>query len=130
MRKLAAPAIEPAIEPDERAPSVSSSRMAIGVLTLMPAVPAGTRMRSTRPSALASISMVALAVAISASTSPTATLCPSATCQRSMRPSAMEGTSRGIRTSRRRAEVVMHKPRSEAHRVSAARLPWRTRPQC
>mmetsp|Transcript_9959 Transcript_9959/g.34326 ORF Transcript_9959/g.34326 Transcript_9959/m.34326 type:complete len:279 (-) Transcript_9959:150-986(-) len=57
--------------------SCSSARMAIGVPTMTSLVPPGTRILARKPSSCESISMDALSVSISATTSPAATSSPS-----------------------------------------------------
>jgi len=81
------------------ASSSSASRSAIGVLTAIPSAPSATRIRPSVPSSMASISMVALSVSISAITSPAATRSPSALSHLARLPSVMVGESAGIRIS-------------------------------
>ena len=81
------------------AASTSPAISAIGVLTLTPSVPAGTRIFCSRPSSTASTSMVALSVSISAMTSPDRTVSPGFTCHLARVPSSMVGDRAGISTS-------------------------------
>src|SRR5256885_713939 len=81
------------------ASSPSSSRRAIGWLTLMPCAPSGTIILPMRPSSTASYSIVALSVSISAITSPECTSSPSFLSQRVRLPSVIVGDSAGIRIS-------------------------------
>ena len=81
------------------ASSPSSSSSAIGVLTATPSVPSPIRILPSRPSSTASISIVALSVSISASTSPGLTASPSRLSQRARLPSVIVGDSAGIRIS-------------------------------
>src|SRR5690349_12061857 len=81
------------------APSPSWRRIAIGVFTFTPSVPAGTRILPIVPSSTASTSMVALSVSISAMTSPEVTLSPSFFSHLARLPSSMVGDSAGIRMS-------------------------------
>src|SRR5229473_2259542 len=79
--------------------SPSSSKSAIGWLTLMPCAPSGTMILPSRPSSAASYSIVALSVSISAMTSPECTASPSFFSQRARLPSVIVGDSAGIRIS-------------------------------
>ena len=76
-------------------PSVSSTAM--GALTFTPSAPSGTRIFPIRPSSMASNSIVALSVSISAKMSPAFTASPSLTCHLASLPSSMVGDSAGIR---------------------------------
>jgi hypothetical protein len=76
--------------------SPSSSRMAMGALTATPSVPPGTRILPRVPSSIASTSMVALSVSISAITSPAAMASPSFLSQRARVPSDMVGDRAGM----------------------------------
>ena len=69
------------------------------MLTATPSVPSAIRILPSRPSSTASISMVALSVSISASTSPALTGSPSRFSQRARLPSVIVGESAGIRIS-------------------------------
>ena len=84
----AAPAVSP-----------SPSSVAIGVLTFTPSVPSATSRAPTLPSSVASTSMVALSVSISAMTSPALMVWPSLTSHLASLPSSMVGDSAGIRMS-------------------------------
>jgi hypothetical protein len=79
--------------------SPSVSRSAIGLFTGTCSVPSATNILPTRPSSMASTSMVALSVSISAITSPVRTSSPSRTCHLASVPSSMVGDSAGIRIS-------------------------------
>src|SRR6516165_4445045 len=63
----------------------------------MSAVPSGTRIFAITPSSIASYSMVALSVSISAKTSPALTLSPSFLSHLARLPFSMVGDSAGIR---------------------------------
>src|SRR6516162_7924822 len=78
---------------------------AIGVLTATCSVPSGITILASTPSSIASTSIVALSVSISASTSPALTGSPSLFSQRAILPSVMVGDRAGIRTS-----VAMARP--------------------
>src|SRR5680860_117060 len=65
----------------------------------MCSVPSGTRILPSVPSSIASTSMVALSVSISAITSPARTASPSWTCHLASVPSSMVGDSAGMRIS-------------------------------
>src|SRR5208283_133237 len=80
----------------------SSPSPAIKPMTLLTgtsAVPAGTTIFASTPSSMASTSMVALSVSISASTSPGLILSPSFFSQRERLPFSMVGESAGMRIS-------------------------------
>jgi hypothetical protein len=79
------------------ASSPSPNKSAIGVFTLTPSVPAGTRILPITPSSTASTSIVALSVSISAITSPGRTGSPSFLSQRARLPSVMVGDKAGMR---------------------------------
>src|SRR6185437_2065326 len=79
--------------------SPSPAITAIGAFTATFSVPSGTRILASVPSSTASISMVALSVSISASTSPAATLSPGCLCHFASLPSVIVGESAGISTS-------------------------------
>src|SRR5579864_438214 len=79
--------------------SPSSSKTAIGALTLTPSLPSGTRIFPIRPSSTASNSIVALSVSISARMSPDLTVSPSLTSHLASLPSSMVGDNAGIRIS-------------------------------
>jgi len=66
-------------------------------LTGTSAVPSGTTILANVPSSIASYSMVALSVSISAITSPALTLSPSCLSQRARLPFSMVGESAGMR---------------------------------
>src|SRR5215472_9452003 len=72
---------------------------AIGVLTATCSVPSGITILASTPSSIASTSIVALSVSISASTSPALTGSPSLFSQRAILPSVIVGDSAGIKTS-------------------------------
>src|SRR5215472_3545029 len=72
---------------------------AIGVLTATCSVPSGITILASTPSSIASTSIVALSVSISASTSPALPGSPSLFSQRAILPSVIVGDSAGIRTS-------------------------------
>jgi hypothetical protein len=76
-----------------------STRMAMGVFTFTPSVPAGTRILPIMPSSTASNSIVALSVSISAITSPEETVSPSFTSHFAIVPSSMVGESAGMSSS-------------------------------
>ena len=76
--------------------SPSSSNMAITAFTFTCWVPAGTRIWQILPSSMASTSIVALSVSISAITSPERTSSPSATSHFASVPSSMVGDKAGI----------------------------------
>src|ERR1700730_8469637 len=63
----------------------------------MSVAPSGTRIFAITPSSIASYSMVALSVSISASTSPALTLSPSFLSHLARLPFSMVGDSAGIR---------------------------------
>ena len=71
---------------------------AIGVLTGTSLVPSGTRILPSVPSSIASTSMVALSVSISAITSPGLTGSPSFLSHLARLPFSMVGDSAGMRT--------------------------------
>src|SRR5882724_7044629 len=71
---------------------------AIGVFTATWSVPSGITILARTPSSIASTSIVALSVSISASTSPALTASPSLLIQRAIFPSVIVGDSAGIRT--------------------------------
>src|SRR6266446_5106990 len=71
---------------------------AIGVFTATWSVPSGITILARTPSSMASTSIVALSVSISASTSPALTASPSLLIQRAIFPSVIVGDSAGIRT--------------------------------
>src|SRR5712671_6607190 len=77
--------------------SPSAASTAIGALTATSAVPSGTRIFAITPSSIASYSMVALSVSISARMSPALTLSPSFLSHLAMLPFSMVGDSAGIR---------------------------------
>src|SRR5262245_38228909 len=79
--------------------SPSPAITAIGVLTLTPSVPSGTRICDSLPSSTASTSMVALSVSISAMTSPEWTSSPTFLSHLASLPSSIVGDSAGIRIS-------------------------------
>eukprot|EP00963_Diacronema_lutheri_P014000 scaffold2857_cov344-Pavlova_lutheri.AAC.8 len=72
------------------------TRIATGVPTGTLAVPAGARILARNPSSMVSISMVALSVSMSASTSPVLTASPSCFFQADTVPSTMVGLSAGM----------------------------------
>lgn len=72
------------------------TRIATGVPTATFAVPAGARILARKPSSIVSISMVALSVSMSASTSPVFTASPSCFFQADTVPSTMVGLSAGM----------------------------------
>src|SRR6516162_8997193 len=72
---------------------------AIGVLTATCSVPSGITILVSTPSSIASTSIVALSVSISASTSPARTASPSLLSQRAILPSVIVGDNAGIKTS-------------------------------
>ena len=76
--------------------SPSSSNMAITAFTFTCWVPAGTKIWPILPSSMASTSIVALSVSISAITSPERTSSPSATSHFASVPSSMVGDKAGI----------------------------------
>jgi hypothetical protein len=65
-------------------------------LTFTPSVPAGTTIFATVPSSMASTSIVALSVSISARTSPDFTASPSLTSHFERLPSSIVGERAGI----------------------------------
>src|SRR6516164_7712366 len=71
---------------------------AIGVLTATCSVPSGITIFASTPSSMASTSIVALSVSISARTSPARTASPSLLSQRVILPSVIVGDNAGIRT--------------------------------
>src|SRR5258708_38880612 len=77
--------------------SPSAARTAMGALTATSAVPSGTRIFAITPSSIASYSMVALSVSISARMSPALTWSPSFLSHLAMLPFSMVGDSAGIR---------------------------------
>jgi hypothetical protein len=78
--------------------SPSAAMIAIGVLTATSCAPPGTRIFARMPSSIASTSIVALSVSISASTSPDLTVSPSAFNHLARLPFSIVGDSAGIRT--------------------------------
>ncbi len=82
--------------PISDASSPSSNRMAIGVFTSTLSVPAAIRILPIIPSSMASTSIVALSVSISAKTSPEDTLSPSLTCHVASLPSVIVGDKAGM----------------------------------
>src|SRR6056297_2845732 len=79
--------------------SPSSSKTAIGVLTLTPSVPSSIRILPMVPSSTASNSIVALSVSISARRSPALTVSPSLTSHFASVPSSMVGERAGMSIS-------------------------------
>src|SRR3954471_14362052 len=79
--------------------SPSPARTAIGVLMATLSVPSATRILASTPSSIASTSMVALSVSISASTSPGFTGSPSLFSHFASLPCSMVGERAGIRMS-------------------------------
>jgi len=77
--------------------SGSGASTAMGALTATSAVPSGTRIFAITPSSIASYSMVALSVSISARMSPALTWSPSFLSHLAMLPFSMVGDSAGIR---------------------------------
>src|SRR5258708_6640423 len=77
--------------------SPSAARTAMGALTATSAVPSGTRIFAITPSSIASYSMVALSVSISARMSPGLNWSPSVLSPLAMLPFSMVGDSAGIR---------------------------------
>ncbi len=73
--------------------------MAIGVFTATSAVPSGTRILPSVPSSVASTSMVALSVSISAMMSPDLTVSPSFFSHLARLPFSIVGDSAGMRMS-------------------------------
>jgi hypothetical protein len=71
--------------------------MAIGVLTATSAVPSGTKILPSVPSSIASTSIVALSVSISAMTSPVFTGSPSFFSHLARLPFSMVGERAGMR---------------------------------
>ncbi len=78
--------------------SPSARIIAIGVLTATSAVPSGTRILPSVPSSVASTSIVALSVSISAMTSPDLMVSPSFFSHLARLPFSIVGDSAGIRT--------------------------------
>src|SRR4029077_15847736 len=78
--------------------SPSASYIRIGVFTATSAVPSGTRMLPSVPSSVASTSIVALSVSISAMTSPDLIASPSFFSHFERLPFSMVGDSAGIST--------------------------------
>src|SRR6266446_2084405 len=87
------------ISPDGAASALSPSpsSTAMGVFTFTASAPSGTSNFPTRPSSMASNSIVALSVSISARISPVLTVSPSLTCHFASFPSSMVGESAGMR---------------------------------
>ena len=79
--------------------SPSPAMMAIGVFTFTPSVPSSMRILARTPSSMASTSIVALSVSISARTSPDLTASPSFFSHLASLPSSIVGDSAGIRMS-------------------------------
>jgi hypothetical protein len=77
--------------------SPSSAITAIGVLTATLSVPFGTKIFASVPSSIASTSMVALSVSISAMTSPERTASPSFFSHFASLPCSIVGESAGMR---------------------------------
>ena len=77
--------------------SPSARIVAIGVLTATSLVPSGTRILPSVPSSIASTSIVALSVSISAMTSPVLTESPSFLSHLARLPFSMVGDSAGMR---------------------------------
>src|SRR5258707_1188320 len=90
----------PAVPASPTGPAASpSARMvAIGVLTATSLVPSGTRIFPSTPSSIASTSMVALSVSISAMTSPGFTGSPSCFSHLARLPFSIVGDKAGIKT--------------------------------
>src|SRR3954447_7840538 len=84
--------------PRSAALSPSARMVAIGVFTATSAVPSGTRIWPSVPSSVASTSMVALSVSISAITSPDLMVSPSFFSHLERLPFSMVGDSAGINT--------------------------------
>src|SRR4029077_14627976 len=80
------------------ASSPSATMVAIGVLTGTSLVPSGTRILPSVPSSIASTSMVALSVSISAMTSPGFTGSPSRFSHLARLPFSIVGERAGIKT--------------------------------
>ncbi len=78
--------------------SPSARIMAIGVLTATSLVPSGTKIFPSVPSSIASTSIVALSVSISAITSPVLIVSPSFLSHLARLPFSMVGDSAGMRT--------------------------------
>ena len=78
--------------------SPSARMVAIGVLTATSAVPSGIRIWPSVPSSVASTSMVALSVSISAMTSPDLMVSPSFFSHLARLPFSMVGDSAGMST--------------------------------
>ena len=79
--------------------SPSSARSPMTEFTATFSLPASTRILPITPSSMASTSIVALSVSISAMTSPERTASPSATSQRANVPSVIVGERAGIKIS-------------------------------
>ena len=79
--------------------SPSSDISRIGVFTFTPAVPSATNNAPTRPSSVASNSIVALSVSISAKIWPDFTTSPTLTSHLAKVPSSIVGDRAGISTS-------------------------------
>ena len=89
-----------ALKPSSAELSSPSSRIRpITVLTGTPSAPSATTILPSVPSSIASTSMVALSVSISAITSPAEMWSPSFLSQRARLPSVMVGDRAGIRSS-------------------------------
>ena len=84
--------------PRSAALSPSARMVAIGVLTATSAVPSGIRILPSVPSSVASTSIVALSVSISAMTSPDLIASPSFFSHFERLPFSMVGDSAGIST--------------------------------
>ena len=110
--------------------ALDRSRMAIGVLTFTPSVPAGTTILPSVPSSTASTSMVALSVSISAITSPATTLspsffshlesCPLPSSARARASEFRSAFSRSL-TVRCRSRARMHPARDRSARIRRRR---------
>ena len=89
--------VPPAEAADTSSPSAVMT--AIGVLTFTPSVPSSMRILARKPSSIASTSIVALSVSISARTSPDLTGSPSFFSHLASLPSSIVGERAGIRIS-------------------------------
>ena len=96
MSEVVAPPPPSAFAAASSTDSPSSAMTAISVLTFTPSVPSEITIFAIVPSSMASTSMVALSVSISAITSPGATLSPSFTNQRARLPSSIVGERAGM----------------------------------
>src|SRR6266436_5730974 len=100
--------------------SPSAASTAMGALTATSAVPSGTRIFAITPSSIASYSMVALSVSISARMSPALTWSPSFLSHLAMLPFSMVGDSAGIRML-----IGINPPSAFGRRALAARNGFR-----